>query len=331
MGSKEQAFSLMAPLFGDGEMASHASGTAPLQGKDFPEPVNVASVPQRSPFRYPGGKTWLVPYIRRWLSAKGRASRGLSPARPTVLLEPFAGGGSVSLTAVAEGLVEQALMVELDEDVAAVWQTLLQEEPCAQLLQLLQSFELTPAEVEDWLTRPRQTLSLAEHAFQTLLRNRVSHGGILAPGAGLLKHGEDGRGLRSRWYPATLRRRIEEIARLSPRLAFIHGDGLEQLRQYQGRHDVVSFIDPPYTLTGKKAGRRLYRYSELDHEALFALVSCLAGDFLVTYDDTPEVRALARRYSLTLAAVPMRTTHHTQQMELLIGRELRWLETSGLS
>ena len=26
------------------------------------EPVNVASVPHRSPFRYPGGKTWLVPY-----------------------------------------------------------------------------------------------------------------------------------------------------------------------------------------------------------------------------------------------------------------------------
>ena len=24
--------------------------------------VNVASVPQRSPFRYPGGKTWLIPF-----------------------------------------------------------------------------------------------------------------------------------------------------------------------------------------------------------------------------------------------------------------------------
>src|ERR1700674_1531455 len=34
------------------------------------EPVNVASVPQRSPFRYPGGKTWLIPYIRSWLVAK---------------------------------------------------------------------------------------------------------------------------------------------------------------------------------------------------------------------------------------------------------------------
>ena len=27
--------------------------------------VNVASVPQRSPLRYPGGKTWLVPARRK--------------------------------------------------------------------------------------------------------------------------------------------------------------------------------------------------------------------------------------------------------------------------
>lgn len=47
-------------------------------------PVNVAAVPQRSPFRYPGGKTWLVPYARTWLS-------NLYP-KPAVLIEPFAGG-----------------------------------------------------------------------------------------------------------------------------------------------------------------------------------------------------------------------------------------------
>jgi len=32
--------------------------------------INVASVPQRSPFRYPGGKTWLIPTVRQWLNKK---------------------------------------------------------------------------------------------------------------------------------------------------------------------------------------------------------------------------------------------------------------------
>ena len=49
--------------------------------------VNVASVPQRSPFRYPGGKTWLVPCVRQWLQSLEK--------RPTVLVEPFAGGAII--------------------------------------------------------------------------------------------------------------------------------------------------------------------------------------------------------------------------------------------
>jgi len=45
--------------------------------------IDVVSVPQRSPFRHPAGKTWLIPHTRTWL-------RSLRP-RPTVLVEPFAG------------------------------------------------------------------------------------------------------------------------------------------------------------------------------------------------------------------------------------------------
>src|SRR4051812_8776513 len=75
--------------------------------------VNVSSVPQRSPFRYPGGKTWLIPEIRKWLfQQNSHAAR---------LIEPFAGGGIVSLTSAFEHLAEQVVMVERDEEVAAVW------------------------------------------------------------------------------------------------------------------------------------------------------------------------------------------------------------------
>src|SRR5512136_943651 len=79
--------------------------------------VNVASVPQRSPFRYPGGKTWLVPRIRQWLHS--------FPLRPQNFIEPFAGGAIVGLTIAFEQLANQVILVERDEQIAAVWQTII--------------------------------------------------------------------------------------------------------------------------------------------------------------------------------------------------------------
>ena len=67
-----------------------------------PSPIaaaNVSTVPQRSPLRYPGGKTWLIPHVRAWLD----------DATPVpVVIDPFVGGGTISLTAVMEGLADRA-------------------------------------------------------------------------------------------------------------------------------------------------------------------------------------------------------------------------------
>lgn len=81
--------------------------------------VNVASIPQRSPFRYPGGKTWFVPTARKWFDKN----------RGKTLIEPFCGGAIISLTAVMENWFNHAIMIELDEDVAAVWKTIFFVDP----------------------------------------------------------------------------------------------------------------------------------------------------------------------------------------------------------
>src|SRR5438105_7684130 len=78
--------------------------------------INVATVPQRSPFRYPGGKTWLVPYVRQWLRSRD--------PKTEELIEPFAGGAIVGLTVAFERLAESVRLIEKDEDVAAVWHTI---------------------------------------------------------------------------------------------------------------------------------------------------------------------------------------------------------------
>lgn len=278
--------------------------------------VNVASVPLRSPFRYPGGKSWLVPYVRRWLGGR---------TRPVAeLIEPFAGGAIVGLTAAFENLAERVLLVERDEDVAAVWQTILDPEGARRLVERIAAFELTAENVRAVLALGSPDLPLWERAFQTLLRNRVQRGGILAPGAGLLKSGEKGRGLASRWYAATLCRRILAVAQMRSRLCFEHGDGCAAIQRYASRRDVAFFVDPPYPA----AGRRLYRYSEIDHARLFQLLSSVEGEFLATYEDAAEIQALAAAHGFSVARVPMKTTHHVRTWELLISRDLDWLPDS---
>jgi DNA adenine methylase len=285
--------------------------------------VNVASVPQLSPFRYPGGKTWLVPYIRRWLSLFIRQQNKLSPISPAEFIEPFAGGGIISLTVAAENLSERVTMVEIDEDVAAVWQTIFHEDLWQLLARAIVSFDLTEGNIEGFLAKTG--LPLQEWALKTIVRNRVNRGGILAQGAGRIKNGEAGKGIRSRWYPVTLAKRIQRIASLSPQMTFIHGDGMQILEQHVDHTDAVFFLDPPYTVAGKKAGNRLYTYSEVDHQALFAIASKLKGDFLMTYDDTDEVRSLAHLHNFDVQAIAMKSTHHARMQELLIGKDLNWL------
>src|SRR5438876_339738 len=207
------------------------------------KPVNVASVPQRSPFRYPGGKTWLVPYVRSWLSRR--------PNRKSLLVEPFAGGAIAGLTAGFERLADHVILVENDPNVAAVWHTILSGQ-AEWLADAITRFEMTKQNVLAVLrTEPT---SQRERAFAAILRNRVQRGGIMAAGASLMKAGENGRGLHSRWYPDTLARRILEIAHVRDRFSFIERDGVEIIRRYSDGEDAAFFVDPPYTV----AARRLY-------------------------------------------------------------------------
>ncbi len=277
--------------------------------------VNVASVPQRSPFRYPGGKTWLVPRVRQWLTSL--------PSHPAAFIEPFAGGAIVGLTVAFEQLADHVTLVELDEEVAVVWQTIIEQNEGDWLADEISRFDLSSENVETLLRR--NDLSLRERALQTLIKNRVNRGGILAPGAGKLKHGEAGKGIASRWYPETLRKRILNIGAIRERLTFVHGDGLNTLRQNIALTDAVFFIDPPYTVAGKKAGSRLYTHNELNHEELFAAATALAGDFLMTYDNNETISNLATYFGLDTQPVAMKNTHHAKLTELLIGRDLSWL------
>lgn len=280
---------------------------------DYSTPVNVASVPQRSPFRYPGGKTWLIPILRQWLKSL--------PSRPRYFIEPFGGGAIASLTVAFEHLAEHAVFSEIEGGVAAVWNTILTGQ-AEWLAGEILKFELTEANARKRLNKDTKGhgVTLREKAFLTILRNRVQRGGIMAPGAGLIKTGENGKGTASRWYPETLAKRIRAIAEQKHRLSFYPVDGFKLIQDYTPEKEAVFFLDPPYTV----AAKRLYDNWQIDHRRLFEVLSDVKGDFLITYDDTEEVRNLADEFGYSYDRVAMKSTHHAKKNELLISRRLDW-------
>ena len=272
--------------------------------------VNVASVPQRSPFRYPGGKTWLVPVARQWF----RQADALSE-----LIEPFAGGGIISLTAAAEHFFNRVTMSELDDDMAAAWFTIFSDKDCEWLIDKIIDFDVTVENIDEALEESCK--GIKERAFATIVRNRTNHGGILACGAGKIKNGECGKGLSSRWYPNTLAKRILEANSLRDIIDFVQEDAFSILDKRKDDENAFFFIDPPYTI----AGRRLYNLHKIDHQKLFEIVFGLKGKFLMTYDDTEEIRRLSEKYNLKYRSIPMQTTHLITKEELLISNDFEWM------
>ena len=322
-------------------MAANVFANSPIPA------VNVACVPQRSPLRYPGGKTWLIPHIRYWLtgsaaaqpSASGGAAsqqrlQGLSDtraqtsstarsaAKPGLLVEPFAGGGIVSLTAVMEGMVERCLLAELDEDVAAFWQAALR---CGASLQSrVRRFQPTRDAVN--ALAENMPAEVLDRGFRTLVLNRTRRGGILAAGASLSRRGENGKGVASRWYPETTIRRLAEVERHAPRIDFRKTDGLSLLASLAKAKAkpparVVAFVDPPYTAAGgKRAGCRLYRHYDVDHAKLFGILANSSIEFLMTYDCAPEIVSLVKEHGFHAVRVAMKNTHHAKLSELVVTR-----------
>jgi len=269
-------------------------------------PINVSKVRQLSPFRYPGGKTWLVPEIRKWIKSLY--------FRPKLFIEPFAGGAIISLSIAAENLADKIIFSEIDPDVAAVWFTILSNPK--ELTSSILNFDVNLHNVKELINS--NPITIEERAFRTIVKNRTQRGGILAPGASLVKSGENGKGLMSRWYPVTLANRIEAIHNIREKIQFFETDAFKIIDNYQNHKSAVFFIDPPYTAGGKKAGTRLYSYSSIDHERLFSKMSQIKGLFLMTYDDTPEVIRLAKKHNYIINKIPMKNTHHEVKYELMI-------------
>ena len=270
--------------------------------------ANPSQVPNPSPLRYPGGKTWLIPHARIWLRM----------VKPWMLVEPFAGGASVTLTAIMERLVERGILIELDNEVANFWWGVLYrgEQLAAEVRRMTSPEALL--HIREW---PAPQYDLVGKALRLLVLNRTNRGGVLAEGAAAMNKGEKGKGIASRWYPDTLADRIMEISFHSPFIKLRHGDAigdglLTKLLDWYGDRGAV-FLDPPYPDTGE----RLYDHHEVDIGELFIFLGGRPNThFLMTLPCTDDVLAYVKDFHFHAVRVPVKTGHHLMKDELVVTR-----------
>ncbi|HEV2800684.1 MAG TPA: DNA adenine methylase [Pyrinomonadaceae bacterium] len=253
----------------------------PVAGKDDPSSAREAlarrNVSIISPLRYPGGKRRLAGYIAEAIRLNG--------LRPRLFVEPFAGGASVALQLLNDGLVERIALGEKDPLLASFWKTVFNDHEW-----LVEKLRETEPTLANWDRFKHAThTDDRTRALACLFLNRTSFSGIIAPGGGPL----GGRAQKSAYalgcrYPVeSLARRIKQAAQLSERVLFVNeGDWQHTVRRVRARKfrplEVLYYFDPPFYHKAEKLYR--FYFDTAEHQRLHDALSELGQPWLLSYD-----------------------------------------------
>ena len=259
-----------------------------------------------SPLRYPGGKWRLTDCFESVVK--------LNFDSPPVYIEPYAGGSSLALSLLFSGTVSEIYLNDLDPAIHAFWFCVLRH--TQELCERIDRVAVTPQEwrKQKALYAKGSSVGTLALGFSTFFLNRTNHSGILNGGmiGGKRQRGEWK--LDARFNRHELIRRVQKIASFGDRIHLTCQDAVRFLTHRKFRKNSLIYLDPPYF----HAGRELYlnAYSPEDHAMVRDCVTHLQNAWVVSYDDTPEIRKLYRIHKCR----PVRLLHTARSARL--GREI---------
>lgn len=238
-----------------------------------------------SPLRYPGGKSKIVPAIEHLLKQSANTDK--------IFVEPFAGGASVSLGLLEKEIVPSILLNDKDPAIYSFWNAVLNETD-----RILSDIEDIPLTVEEWrkqkqILKDSTIVPCYELGFAAFYLNRTNRSGILKAGiiGGLNQNGTYK--MSARFNRKTLCEKIEKIANKKNRIQLYNLD-FENLFIKLSQEDSFLYLDPPYY----EKGSQLYLdyFTSEDHIRLHDLLSKMNCDWLLSYDNCPDINRLYLNY-----------------------------------
>lgn len=230
-----------------------------------------------SPLRYPGGKTKALDRILPHV-----------PSDMGEFREPFVGGGSVffAVKKLFGSRVRRYWINDLNADLATFWR-FLRADP-DQLIDQVCAFKEHYANgraLHQFLLDERNMRSDFDRAVRFFLMNRITFSGVMDSG------GYSQESFEKRFT-------ISSIERLKTAAYYMGGVEVTNCDYADVIHrpgeNAFLFLDPPYW---KATGSKLYGvkgdlHTSFDHERFADNMRRCTHRWLITYDDSPKIRAL---------------------------------------
>lgn len=251
-----------------------------------------------SPLRYPGGKGKLLNTIKELYK--------VNALQDHIYAEPFAGGASIAIGLLMEEFTPKVIINDIDYHIYAFWYSILNntEEFCRLISDT--SISIRMWEKQKYIFNDFINQDIFLVGFSTFFLNRTNHSGILNGG---IIGGANQKGkwkINARFNKKDLMNRIEKIALYKDRISIMNYDANDLLTKLNKEKDkLFLFIDPPYFVNGKDLYLNFFKNN--DHLRLSKKILKLNKDWIVTYDNVPEINTMynkssRREFSLSYSA-----------------------------
>lgn len=264
-----------------------------------------------SPLRYPGGKAKLARFMEFIIKERGYIGG--------TYIEPFAGGAGIAVELLLRDVVSRIVINDYDKGIWSFWKAILTETE-----RFISEIRTVPLTINEWEKQRSICLNYNkkysfELGFATFYMNRTNRSGIIKGGVigGLEQTGKWK--IDARFNRESLISRIESIAFRKKDIHLYNQDITTFIEHYVPFYSekAMIYFDPPYF----KKGKQLYMnfFEVKDHKRIERVIrNGVECDWIVTYDDAPEIREIYASYPVMLYDLNYSVSKKCKTSELMI-------------
>lgn len=269
-----------------------------------------------SPLRYPGSKIKLVQYIKKVLD--------YNKFQPKILVEPFVGGGSVSVNFLLNGWVDKIVIADKDRLIYSFWKVLFNNS--SYLIKFIKKVDVNLENFYRYkkIAANKKINNDKKLAEACLFLNRTSFSGILRDNTGPIggKNQNSEYKIDCRFNRDALIEKIKHLSEFSNKVSVLPYSWEKTIVyaekiQKKKKNNTFLYLDPPFY----KKANNLYRYyfTNDEHKKLKNSIKKLKGklknNWILSYDRAKEIREIYNNRKCFSIALPYSINSPAKRIE----------------